>query len=804
MKNHAKWLFIGLITALLINSMTLSTASAQELATETNIVQETMMPSTPIAGYYTDSSIQTPPSVPTPTTVTPKVYALNFTDSSQSENVTLYSMPQSIILKPNIGPLSVPIYKAPTAQGFFLQNTTKINSKIASPAGYPWYITTKDGNYWENRYAIIPKQPAELMYQANFTLNWEWDFQLNAKWYSADAMRNVNPIPPYYLDYSRLTAYNWLTGCYDWLSGNVSWGIWVDEYYTLNYTKYINPITRNCIIQIEGGEGQDGATPGWSLVDVQIDYIAVYTLYGLYTCRNASGFWQSTPQELAIENQYQYNNITISATNVSYAEGIDQFQANQNHALHFGDGVVSNVGQSFRPLQNNYFKIKVLIARTGNPIVPVEMTLYEAKNDLPIGPVLASGYILPEQLNPPPIFTLINFTICYHLNTSKSYIFTLQTLGPPDPVNHYIIGDFNAWDNYPPGKMSFNTGIWNVEPISDLGFYTYYFMESIVTLGYRTSSTGDIWSNWNSVSHKADTWDSHTFTLSILQNKTRYFQARVNLTSNSPVHLPNVSKIILNYYSYDWNYTILELDEFSFAKMETHKTIWQINISISLTLNETYLPEDSWIKIYNVITKTWNILKNGLDEGNWLLNGENLTTYYNGSLYLLFWYVSYHEPLVIEKNKDIVFFWRYYIYSETDVFTFNESKASFLTVNTSYTPTASAFLGNLSYLQNNSQWIPFVSIIKDLNVSLILAESNNITWLYFNSSFTIRTIIYTYLDNTIDKTITIAVLYYISPPTDLLWLILTLIGAGIATGVLIGYYLYRKPLHPQTIIVLSH
>jgi hypothetical protein len=785
MKNQAKWFLIGLITIFLISSMTLSTAFAQELATETNTVEATMA-STSIAGYYTDSSIQVPPSIPTPTTVTPRNVTLDLMDYSLKENVTLYSNPQAIVLKTAIGPLGITEYKSPTSQKMYIQNTTQITYTLYGGGGSPSNVLTKDGNYWWWTRYIMPTQPARIMYQANFTLNWDWDFYVNAKWLSLTAMKVVNSIPPLYLDYTRLTAYNWINTTYDRLSANVSHDVWTDGYYTLNHTKYINPLTRNCIIQIESGEGQNSS---YSLLDIKVDYIAVYTDTGSYTCHNATGYWQSNAIMLPAESDYQYNNITVSYTNASYEEGIDQFQINSNFALLFGEGNVFNVGQSFRPIQNNYFKILVEIGRIGNPIFPVEMTIYEAKNDLPIGPVLASAYILPEQLNPAGMNTPINFTIRYHFNTSKSYIFTVQVLGPPDPVNYYGIRYTNAGDFYPPGKMSFNNGVWIVEPTNDLSFKTYFFMESIVTLGYRTSAEGETWSEWSSASFKADTWALHNFTLNIQQNKTQYFQIQLNLTSNSPAHLPNVSSVILDYYSYERNYTISEFDEFTYSKIVLGvNTVYKVSINIGLVMNAEYMPEDGWIRIYNIASEQWDYLRNGLGGGLWALEGANLTDYYNGSLYILFYYFSYLEPIVgFEKEKSITFDWRYYIYDETDVLDFNAIRANYLTINTTYAPIDSTFVGNLSYLQNDSQWILLASSVENLNVSLALAGLNGIPTIYFNNSFTVRTIIYSHSDTPINKTIGVTIFYEYTPPMNWSWIVWVGIG-GVVGLIVYGAY----------------
>jgi hypothetical protein len=520
-------------------------------------------------------------------------------------------------------------------------------------------------------------------------------------------------------------------------------------------------------------------------VTIQLSPAAIRLDYP-YICHNATGVWQSSVISLPEECVYRYNNFTITANNATYRTGLDQVAPGANSAMPFGDGIRLIIGQSFTPTKSEHYYIRLIMGKIGLPQDGVLLGFYEAQGNLPIGPILSSIVIPANQLPPWGVAQALDFYIKNHFNTSKTYIFTVQRTSAFDPQNYYQIAYFvEQFDVYPPGKMSVNTGVWNIESSSDLFFYTYYFEDSYIQLQYRTSSNMVTWSTW-STSPVYRGGDSYPFTTNwqIQQNRTRYLQVRLNLTSNSPALLPRVTSIILNYYSYDWNYTILELDEFSCTKMGTYRTIWRINITVALSMNAEYMPEAGWIKIYNLVTKDWDILKNGLGGGHWILSGSNLTNYFNGTFYLLFWYISYHGTMEIQKDKTIIFDWRYYIYEETDILTFNVTAPEFIYMNTVYTlPLGNVIGGNISiYNISNSIWI-----------TMPLQDYVNYTVpLYmYNKSLIIRTIIVV-SSGVPSKLIEVIVFYIPTPPMNWSWIVWVGGGAAVAA---IAYGIYWGYMH---------
>lgn len=792
MQQKMKWilLFLLLIWVLIPFSGVIpltNHAQGSSLLSQTRTV-EGIMNKTQISGSYENSSVQIPLSTPTPQIAIPKSYTADLSQYESKENISLLTDPTRLQLDP--------IYET-TWQNESFSNFTMYHSDIIAYQSLIIYgnytsVWAKDEIIYDVQSFMQPKQRFLYFWTMNMTIPFSIDFLLYLRYNLLVANKSMQESTGQYLKTGNVSIYNYQYSRWDLLRDNIGYlAGWLDDFFLINYAEYVSATTHNITVRICGGEGENG-TAVYSAV--RVDFAGAF-VEQVYRCQNYSGYWESDPIQLTQENAYYYDNFSVGISNTSYKEDIDQFQPLNNIIWAFGDGVTFSIGQSFMIGENNLVKITIQLHSVGNPMDGVLLNVYNAIGDLPVGTSLATDFIPGMAI--PATGMLYNFTVPVHLIIGNQYVFILSRIGPPDPINYYQTGVWVFGNPYPPGKGIWNNGfMWIVEDAADMRFITWYFVDSYMTFEYRNSTDGMSWSDWTSISCWYTNFDLHLQSILIQQNLTQYFQIRIDLNSNHPAFLPIVYNITLFYISYDWNYTILEFDEFQYTKLDTPQTICEIDILISLEMNTLCLPNDGWIKIYNVELHQWDFLLDGIGGGLWVLKGANLTTYYNSSLYLLFWYLRAHDPINLQKIKNITFFWNYYCYDELDQFDFTATNPilDHIELDTHYTILYEILEGNISLLNTSSnQWIA---------ITFGNYTDADIPFVCYNGSIYVRTAFLS-IDMVIEKTVSVTIFYTVSVANWWLWIVIGLVLGSIAAIFAYGWY---QQAHPEryTVVGFSH
>jgi hypothetical protein len=704
--------------------------------------------------------------------------------------------------------------------GRWWQNQSYSEIRVNSSGGYAIIQSFEKGNYmtiwtknldwylgqfnWQQdslyrAYRIFPMQFINLIWEMNMTIPFYSNFTLNLQWCIGYANRSIGfppATPPFYFQLGQIQIYNYHTNIWDSLVsnivGNLNQGLnyVTDSYFPIDYSQYVSATSRNITVRMLSGEGQNTSAND---IDIQIGFAGAFTEMAPYRCQNYTGIYQSEVTQLPAENTYYWDNFTVDLQDTSIMTGIDQIQPLMNNLGNLGDGMWFRWFQSFQPQESDYIAITVGLSKQGNPIDALEMILYEFNGLVPIGIPLAASFVAGASLPPFPGWIPYTFTIKYHLNVSKQYCFVLERNGMQDPLNYYLVV-LQMTNAYPPGFAAFDTGIfWQPQYTSDLLFITEYFVDSYIRFEYRNSTNGITWSSWNSIYHRYSDFSRHTFSIPIHQNRTQYLQWQIKFYSNHPGYLPWVFNVTFGYISYLFNYTMTEYDRFDYQFLSTPETIYQIKIQ--LNFNFTFPPIHAKVLLYNIPLKQWNLLASNFNDHIWYLKGSNLTTYYNGSLYLAFWCDSIAIPIDLVKTKQITFYWDYYICRETDIFDFAIADPVLISLNTSYYCTSKVLDGSVDLLNTSNQQWTFLSLQNFSNYEIPLS--------YYNGSIILYTEVLLLDDDSPLKDIRITVFYMVTEwPDWLTWVIV--IGAISGTIAVLTYarVTHIWVFHQKTHIIL--
>jgi len=460
------------------------------------------------------------------------------------ENVTQLGSPNALQLDtvddPNASNYMVWQNESYSDIRYYIENEEDVPQTLQSSGVYTntWY----EGDWWSGSYLkdwyLAPKQYFVAHWEGNFTVPQNWILTNSVFLRLRFLLQHANFSTSFthynystYVKPGNVTVWNWQTSEWDGLAVNLSGhfdGAWQpylqsNGIYPLSH-QHINPNTQNITVRVYGGEGENSS---WVRTGVRINYAGIFlNISETSRCQNYTGYYQSEVIELP-ESVWRWENFTLDVAGVSYTEGMDQQQPNHNYLQSFGMNLPNPVitGQSITPAETDYMRIEVVLQKTNNPTDAVKMELYEAQADLPIGMPLASDTIPAANLTTTPF--AYNFTIRYHLNMSRSYCFVLSRTGALSNINYYQVA-FQSIGTYSGGMhlVSLDGAVWILEPLQDMCFRTFYFIDSYLDCEVRSSPDGVSWGGWSTTRHRHTDFSRHTYILAIQQNTT-FLQCRL-------------------------------------------------------------------------------------------------------------------------------------------------------------------------------------------------------------------------------------------------------------------------------------
>lgn len=395
-----------------------------------------------------------------------------------------------------------------------------------------------------------------------------------------------------------------------------------------------------------------------------------------------TGIYISTIKELQYELSYYYNFFQVDVSNTTLDSGVDQQATASGSSIVVGTGAILAEGQSFRPTRGSLSAVEVQLRKVGVPVDNVTMNIYEAVNDFPSGPSLASRSMFGSSLS--TSFSVTKFNVSCYLNASKQYCLVVTRTGSSN-VSHYyemVLGTSNSYAN---GVwIQYGGSGWGKYSNQDIWFKTYGGnINSSMIFAYRHSPDQFIWSPWQTIKHQYSGVIRHYLNWYIQQNLSRYLQFTINFTSNDAHCMPTCYSVKLSYTSYEGNFTLDEIDRPFFHIDSIHSgTVNTINLTFRFIVAP--IPEKANVSLYNIKTYSWELLSNGLSNSTWILTGSQLEKYFNGTIYIRVRFFNTNYPINLTKKEYVKFHYTTYHYTRLDKIDFNIDYPETITMNSSF------------------------------------------------------------------------------------------------------------------------